>query len=444
VVNKIKEFVPPFDLAHETFKTRSIPESEMPWIRTRHIWTGVLGNIYGTFLNPVGIYFTLFAFASGMSKFQLGIMASLISFAVTFQIFSWLLENLWGSRKYTWYIFSVLSRLSFVPIVLSYWLPVHTRAIIALCAVSAVFSNIATPPWSSWLYDLFPGKKLPGFMSRRSAIVQLFVMLLAFFASFIVQKADIANKMTIIRFVFAFGVLIGIIDLFFHVRIPEPHKKTHQEKIDFLQSILLPLKDERFRQWILILLFWTISINICESFFIPYLIKDLGFGNKFILLTLISVCLVQISAFVGFLYWGKLIEKFGTRKVFLVCHTFWALVPLCYVFSRSEKSIVLISIAWLITGVFMNGTTIVNPAIASMLTRGKTRSAYIAMMTVVSSLFGGFGTLLGSFIVKYASIWYVFPASLGARILCLIFMFYVILNGKIYEKENDLLKIQAA
>ena len=437
VAKKLKRIVPVFSKDHAVFRTRHIHEKDLPWIRTRHIWTGILGTIYGTFLNPAGIYFTFFCFASGMSKYQLGIMASLVSFAVVFQIFSWALENFWGNRKYPWYIFSILSRLCFVPIVFSFWIPLSPASIIALCFASAILGNFAAPSWSSWLYDLISEDQLAGFMSKRSAVIQFFMIGIALFAALAVQQSDQAHKMMIVRLVFAFGLIAGIIDLFFHVQIPEPHKKTHETKSDALKVLTQPLLDKKFRQWIMITVLWTISINICEPFFIPYLMKDLGFENRFVLLTVISFCLVQMSGFISFLFWGKIIEKIGTRKVFLLCHCFWSIIPLFYVLSTSVKPILLISIAWILTGVFFNGTTIVNPAITSMLTKGKTRSTYIAVMTITSSLFGGLGTLIGSFIVKYFSIWHVFPVSLIARISSLVVIFIVMLNGRIYDETDE-------
>jgi hypothetical protein len=72
-----------------------------------------------------------------------------------------------------------------------------------------------------------------------------------------------------------------------------------------------------------------------------------------------------------------------------------------------------------------------------MLTKGKTRSTYIAVMTITSSLFGGLGTLIGSFIVKYFSIWHVFPVSLIARISSLVIIFIVMLNGRIYDETDE-------
>ena len=439
VSKKLKSIVPTFNRDNDIFRTRQIQENELPWIRTRHIWTGILGSIYSTFIGPTGIYFTFFCFASGMSKYQLGIMASLALFAVAFQIFSWVFEDFCGNRKYPWYIFSILSRLCLVPIVFSFWIPLSPLSIIVLCTISAVLTNLAAPSWSSWLYDLISEDKLAGFMSKRSAVIQFVMMVIALFAALAVQQSDQAHKMMIVRLVLAFGLTLGIIDLIYHVKIPEPHRKTQETRSSFLKVITQPFSDKKFRQWMMIMLLWTASINICEPFFIPYLMKDLGFENRFVLLTLISVCLVQMSGFVSFLFWGRIIERFGTRKVFLVCHCLWSIVPLFYLFSASAKPILLISIAWVITGIFVNGTTIVNPAITSVLTKGKKRSTYLAVMTITSSMFGGIGTLIGSLIVKYFSIWHVFPVSLAARVFSFIVICIVVMNkgiGDTAEKTN--------
>jgi MFS family permease len=103
------------------------------------------------------------------------------------------------------------------------------------------------------------------------------------------------------------------------------------------------------------------------------------------------------------------------------------------------------SIAWIITGVFVNGTTIVNPAITSILTKGKKRSTYLAVMTITSSLFGGLGTLIGSLIIKYFSIWHVFPVSLAARVFSFAAIYVVVMykgigdTAEVRRSENSLL-----
>jgi MFS family permease len=263
------------------------------------------------------------------------------------------------------------------------------------------------------------------------------MMGIALFAALAVQQSDESHKMTIVRSVFAFGLILGIIDLLFHVKIPEPHKNTHEAKSDFLKVIIQPWYDKKFRQWMMIMLLWTVSINICEPFFIPYLMKDLGYENKFVLLTVISVCLVQVFGFVSFLFWGKIIEKIGSRKVLLICHSLWSVIPLFYMFSSPAKPILLISIAWIITGIFVNGTTIVNPAITSELTKNKQRSTYLAVMTITTSMFGGVGILIGSIIVKYYSIWHVFPISLIARVFSFVVICIVVMNKGIGDPAGE-------
>jgi MFS family permease len=422
-MKKLKSLMLSLNNEDDIFRTRQIQQNELPWIRTRHIWTGVLGNTYGTFLGPTGIYFTFFCFASGMSKYQLGIMASLVSFAVAFQIFSWFFEGVWGNRKYPWYIFSIISRICFVPIVFSFGMPIGPLGIITLCVISSVFANLAAPSWSSWLYDMIPEEQLPRFMARRSAVIQLFLMSLALFAALAVEHSDHAHKLMIVRLVFAFGLILGIVDLAFHVRIPEPHTGNRELNSKFLEVVIQPLSDRKFIPWMMIISLWTMSVNIAGSFCIPYLMKDLGFEDRFVLLTITTVFLVQISGFISLLFWGRIIEKIGARKVFLFCYCLWSIIPVFYMFS--SFAMLLISIAWIIAGVFINGAEIANLAIVSGLTKGKKRSTYLAVMTIISNVAGGLGTLIGSMIVKYVSIWHVFPVSLVARILSVMVIYTV-------------------
>ena len=437
----MKNSIPSFKTEDDVFRTRLIQRHELPWIRRRHIWTGILGNIYGTFLGPAGIYFTFFCLSMGMTKYQIGIMSSLISISVISQLFSWIFEDKWGNRKYPWYLFSIISRLCFLPIIFSFWIPLGPISVVVLCVISAIFGNLSVPPWSSWLYDIIPEDQLARFMARRSSVIQLFILALAIFASLAMQRSTQTDKLMIVRLVFTFGLTLGIIDIIFHAHIPEPPSESAEMEHRLMKVIFQPCMDRKFWFWMMITSLWAFSVGIASPFFIPYLMKDLGFENRFIELTLIAVCLVQISGFFSLLLWGRIIERLGARNVLILCHCMWSLVPLFYILSIHFNASILISLAWIDAGIFVNGALIANQAILSKLTKGKKRSIYLALIAIVSMVLGGLGMLIGSLIVKFFYIELVFSVSLISRILVFLIILVILFRvgidtERIADKTN--------
>lgn len=428
---KPAEIMPPTAGNDSLFKTRQIHLYELAWIRKRHIWTGALGNIYGTLLTPTSVYFTFFCFALGMSKFQFGIMQALTAFAVAAQMFSWVFEELWGNRKYPWYIFCIASRLCYVPIVFSHWIPISPDGIIALCVVSAVLSNLSAPSWSSWLYDLIPEQEFARFMAKRSAIIQILTIGLALGAAVGMQYGSEQQKLETVRWVFAVGVLLGLIDLIFHVRIPEPHQSFVRSERKFIKVLTQPLGDRKFRLWMAVYALWMAAVNIAGPFCVPYMLKELGFENRFLALVLMAVGLMQISGFVALLFWGRIIDTIGSRNCAIVCYGAWTVQPLFYTFSAYCCPNLLMIISWVLSGVFVHGAVVVNETVMSTLTKGKKRSTYVALMTICWSVFGGIGTLAGSLIVKYYSLWHVFHISFVARLIAIAVLAVVITKAEI-------------
>ena len=436
VPRKLANIIPSMASKDNLYKTRRIQHHELPWIRKRHIWTGALGHIYGTLLAPTSVYFTFFCFALGMSKFQFGIMRALTAFAVSIQVFSWVFEERWGNRKYPWYMFCIASRMCYVPIVFSNWIPISPTGIIVLCAISAAFAHLSFPSWYSWLYDLIPEQEFARFMARRSALIQIFTIGLALGAAIGMQSSSDEQKLQTVRWVFAVGLFLGLIDLIFHVRIPEPHETVGNHDRRFFKVIAQPLADRKFRPWMIVYALWIFAISIAGPFCVPYMLKELGFEDRFFALVLISVGLMQISGFVALLFWGKIIDTLGSRNCVLLCYAVWALMPVFYILSAYFYPNVLMVIAWTLSGVFVNGALIVNETVVSALTSGKKRSAYVALVTICASIFGGIGTLAGSLILKYTSIWHVFPVSLVVRLISFGIVAVVITRAKIGSGPN--------
>ena len=418
--------LPPMGADEDVFDPRPIEDGELPWIRVRHIWTGTMGNAYATFLGPTGVYFTFFCFASGMSKYQLGIMSAMLSLTVIAQMFSWVFEKRFGNRKYPWYIFSVASRLCFVPIVLSFWIPLGPVSIIALCCISSVLSNLAAPSWQSWLYDMIPQSQLPHFMSRRQAVIHFVLMALAVFAAMAMEGADDERKMAVVRWVFAFGLALGIIDLVFHVRIPEPAAKQEgPRRTDFIRTVLKPLSSRRFRLWVMAMSLWALGTNISGPFCIPYMMKDLGYEARFVALTLITICLYRVSGFASLLFCGRAVKAAGSAGVLAISYGVWALIPAIYMLSGWWWPDLFMIAAWFMAGIGVNCAIVAGDVMVSGLTAngsldsGENRSTYLAALTICTAACNALGTLAGSLIVKYFTIWHTFPVSLAARLLSL-------------------------
>ncbi len=405
---------------HKSFTTRRhIQESEIPWITRRHIWTGAMGMVCINIFMPTGLYFTYFALRY-MSKAHIGILSSVVSMAVVFQLLSSLIERRYGGRKYPWFVLVGVSRLTLLPFLL---FPGTTESALAPILIvlisfsSAAFVNLALPLWTSWVYGTIPERKAGIFWAIRERGVLTLTLVVMLLLGLFMDRAP--DRLMVVRGAFALGIILGIMDIFLHVGIPEP-PSIKTKKPSFFQELQLPLRNVHFRNWVIVVSFWTLSVSISGVFSVAYMLEDLALENFFIN-TLLIMVLPTLGAILFLRLWGKTTDSIGPRPVLLICHAFWASVPMWYMLAPRAARIISIPwpviVSWFIVGAFVIGSfQVARQKVSTALAPPEYRTVFVAVLTIASMVAGGIGALMGSFLVGSFGIQRCFLVSLICRV----------------------------
>lgn len=92
----------------------------------------------------------------------------------------------------------------------------------------------------------------------------------------------------------------------------------------FLREAREALREPHFRAFLRFQLAWGFAVNLCSPFFIAYAVRGLGFGVP----GTAALAAVGLGAGALFLpFWGRVMDRYGTRPVLLGCGFWAALVP---------------------------------------------------------------------------------------------------------------------
>lgn len=419
LISLARTLLPPIRRSNKVFEMRRIDEDEIPKIIRLHIWTGAMGTIAFNLFVPAGLYFTYFVLACGFTKAQLGTLTAAISAAVVFQILSVYFERKYGTRKYPWYLFTTLSWLAYLPLLFLNTSLLTPPIFILICFIAVALRNLGTPLWFSWVYDMIPVERLGTFWAVRARGIIFLTLIAMLGIGICMDRTPEEYKLMLVKSVLALGIALGVIDIVWHIRIPEPPTVNKEGRGNFLGEFLLPLKNRRFRHWIAVFSLWTFSIMISGPFSIVYMLKDLRL-EKFLTNTLLIMVIPSISSILFLPLWGKIIDKRGPRPVLLICCFLWATIPFYYYLATPENAIAIMTIPWFLAGCCPLGVMTAEAKVTSTLSKGFRKTICVAMLMIAATLGGSLGALVGGQIVESYGIVNCFPVSSVCRMLSVI------------------------
>jgi MFS family permease len=374
-----------------------------------------------------GVFLVAFALQLGASNFVIGLLAAIPALSQLIQIPAVYLVEKTRKRKLIAVVFSLVSRLSLLfIIVLPFFACQNTCILIfvsALC-LHTLFAAIGGCSWNSWMHDLVPHEKLGEFFSRRMALSIIFSAVLSVLAGAFIDfwKGHFPGK-AVFGYVdvFFLGFLAGIVGLYYLARIPEPKMEPLNDKIHFVDIILQPLKDINFKKLISFLASWNFAVNLAAPFFTVYMLKRLNLNLSYVIgFTILS----QVVNVLFLQLWGRFSDRFSNKSVLRVSGPLFMLSILAWTFTTLPNkyffTIPLLIIIHVIMGISLAGVTLASGNIVLKLApRGKATS-YLAANSFFSSLAAGISPIIGGKFIdifsKYELSWVLSWKSPGAEV----------------------------
>jgi MFS family permease len=347
---------------------------------------GVFGAAWMNLIT--GAPFVNYARKLGASTFVFGLLSSLPFLGVLAQLpASYIVERL-RRRKPLFIACGIAQRsLWFGAAAIPWVIPreyAHLRvgALLAVLMLSSTLGNAGAPAWLSWLADFVPVEIRGRYLGNRAALATLTGVVTSGIAGYVLDRTGSYVAFTVI---FCIAAFVGLMDvaLFFAVR--ETAMVTREGPPWRLRNVVSePLSSRPFRRYLVYAFSEAFMFGIAGPFFWLMGLEQLKIGNFWSNFYIMMVPMIATA--VTLPLWGSACDRFGSRPL-VSLGTFMTIVwPICWLLATPASFHTALAISAIIGGAFSAAILVADMNMLMGLTPRLNRSAYIAMLSVASSL----------------------------------------------------------
>lgn len=337
----------------------------------------------------------------GMNEFHFGLLGGLPMVMLFLQFVGALVATRLRHRKGLFILFSLISRLLYIPVALmpllcpglsqKAWI-FYTILIIGL---SQAFANFSLPLWFSWMGDLVPAPLINRFWSRRHLWVQSIwtaayvgVAALAYFAQLPIHILYAVIVMG--------GCFAGVIDILIHLQIQEPIPPPAPKHTIF-EFLRAPFEHPEYRTFVRFHCYWYVAVNFFAPFTQLYALKILGLSAWQVT---ILWCLYGIANIPTARLWGRLADRYGNRPVLTVCVWAKSLVVISFLLVTPAVAIPVLAVTFFFDGMLNSGFAIASNGYMFKMAPSSERSMFVTAITGLAGLCGCIASLISGALLQ--------------------------------------------
>lgn len=356
-------------------------------IQTVNFYIGFLSSFSGI-ISPIAQIFSI-KFMERLSR------KTIVLYSVFFQALIWIPLMLLGLMQF--YKIGI----EYIPILLIFLYSLHIG-----------IGAFAGPAWFSWMGDLVPEHKRGMYFSKRNRIIGFIAIISMLIAGFLLDffktKGLILLGFTIF---FSIGMFARIYSYLLLRKQYSPELILKDGYYFSFWQFLKKLPESNFGIFSLYLGLMYFAVSIAGPFFNVYMLKELNLS--YVWFTVINLA-SSVFSLLALPFLGKFGDKYGNRRLLMICSIFVPLVPILWMLSPNPWY--LIFVPSLIGGIFWAGFDLAgfNFTYDSVKTEHRALCAAYNGMLVGIGIFSG--SIIGGVIAKFT------PTTLGLGIFLFIFL----------------------
>ena len=348
----------------------------------------IFGRVFYVTIN--GAPFTGFLRELGASDLLYSIIAATPYLGGVLQIFaSYTLEKT-GKRKLMFLISAYVHRLIWIPIVLiPILVPKENKElaliiITALIIIYSIANSVVNISYNSWMGDIVPASQKGSFFGKRTAISAVTGIIAG-----VAFGKYLDNINTLIGFavVFTIAAICGALDASCFIGVKEPTMTPAEKNSSFISMLIEPFKDRNYLKLIVFISFWNFGFNFAIPFLNIYMIEQLKID--YFTISIFQQLLAGITTVLFINKVGILSDKYGTKPILRICCYFVCVLPLLWCIATPSSYIIVMSISFLIFGLFSQGIMILSNNFSIWLAPEKNRSMFLANYSIITTFSSG-------------------------------------------------------
>ncbi|MEK6888283.1 MAG: MFS transporter, partial [Candidatus Aenigmatarchaeota archaeon] len=380
------------------------------------MFNAAASSITNTFITPLALELKA-------TNAEIGLLSAVQNFANTVGQIPGAKLTEYYPRKSIWMLSQVMSKiLLWIPIIFLPFLQLDNPVLILIILMGfiAFFSGLRSPAWSSLMGDLVPLKTRGRYFGMRNMLTGIAGIVATIIAGIVVAEYGFSM-------IFIAAVLLGFVSIFFFIRMYEPQFKRvffYKHTFSFKpRELVTSLSvNKALVIFTVYLFFMNFAVEIAAPFYTVYMLKDLQINYFWFAVLTTLGAVIRIFAYK---YWGRFVDKYGSRKILVVTGFFGCFTPLMWLFVSNVYEIAALkvfdSFVWAgLDMVVFNYLLDVTPA--------NKRPQYVANHNFFTGFGVVFGALTGAMIAESVQnsslLWFnglqiVFLTSFIVRILVL-------------------------
>jgi MFS family permease len=264
-----------------------------------------------------GVFLSGYIVLLGGSDFLVGLLNNSLTWASIAAVFSSILFERMVKRKPLLMTLLILSR---VLVCLTVFLPLFlgdSNAVLPLLTIMVVIGNVLFGIYSVgfvvWMMESFPRDSRSDFVFHRMFWLRISFTLATIVMGYVLDWSG--KSYTGFLIVFLASLVLSLGDALTLLRIDESAHKTRQNRHVSMAEFTAPLTCRPFRNYLLFISLYYLSLTISSSFSSLYLIRYLEFDYTFI--SFINV-IAYFFMIVCTRLWGRLESRIGKNRVIIL------------------------------------------------------------------------------------------------------------------------------
>lgn len=345
---------------------------------------GVLSSASSSILSS---FLTPFALDLKATPTDIGVMASAHNLAYTAsQIPGAKATEIWG-RKKIWLASRILSRVVFlIPLILVPFLGLQNPVLWVILFSSLIYFSMgfSTPAWTSIIGDLVSPEIRGRYFGKRNMLMGVSSIIATVAAGYVLSLYGFPM-------IFILFAVLGMLSIPFFMKMYEkPFRPVFHYKHRFALNPGQWAPAIRANRGLAIfttyLVFMNFAVMIAAPFYAVYMLRELHMGYA---LFASLITLGVAARIISFKYWGRLNDKFGSRRTLIVTAFLAVFIPLFWLFAGDALAVAAIMI---IDGLIWAGFDLVTFNYLLDITPAERRPQYVAN----HNFFAGLGVMLGA------------------------------------------------
>ncbi len=380
-------------------KTNGIKSKETPdYQKTRNSLDAAIKDqsAYGVSQGVTSTYIIPFAVALNVSP----LMTTLVSFlpdlvGSTLQLMVNSLMSIFQSRKKMLVVFALLEALTWLPLIIAPYIGSKILLILIALILNSILQNMIDPLWSSLMTDIVDEHQRGRYFGKRMKALGMVTFISTAAAALILGFSANVNIFIGFSILFATAFITRLISTYYLTRIKDvSYRRSPKEDFSIL-SFSRKLNKTNFGRLVMTMMMFNFAIAFVGPFYIIYMQGTLHFSY----FSIMMIVLAQVLAsFITMDFWGKTVDKHGSKKVLTITGFLIALGPLAWIFTKEFAYLLIIEF---MAGVFMAGFKLAAANFVFDSTRPQVRLKCLSYYNFFTSIMLFAGALAGSAIYSF-------------------------------------------